>query len=370
MNFEFDDSQKLLRESIARFVEREYDPETRREKINAGLANSPEVWKTFAEQGWLIATLDEDLGGLGDDPINILAVAEEFGKGLITEAYCETVILGLGALQRSNLSDKDKLIEEVITGELHLTVAFQEGQFANGSFGERTAATRSGDGYTLNGFKGVVTNAPDAGKVLVVADFEGDRSLFLVDIDASGVDVVEYPTIDGRKAADITFSNTPVLARVDEGNPDLLEHVELDYLLWLGSEQVGAMQRAHELTLQYARERKQFGVAIGSFQVIQHYLVDMLTKVEQSRSMMYMAGMKRSASLEEARKAVYALKAYVSQAAQMVCEQAVQIHGGMGVTDEMPISHYMKRITAVNAVAGDSSFYRRQFARLSQKATS
>jgi alkylation response protein AidB-like acyl-CoA dehydrogenase len=369
MDFKFSDEQTQLRDALARFIRKDYSFDKRREILRSTAGYSPDVWQQFAEMGLTAIGVPEEYGGLGGSPFDTYVVMEEFGHGLVVEPYLSTIVIGAGLILRAGSgTQKTDLLPKVAAGELLLTLAHFEPESRYELNNVATLAKKTGDGYVLNGAKSVVLDGGAADKLIVSARTSGQPadaggvSLFLVDRGAAGVSLHDYPTQDGHHAAEVTLRNLrlradALLGREGEALP-LIEHA-LDFgIAALCAEAVGSMTALIDATLSYIKTRKQFGVPIGTFQVLQHRMADMLIQREQARSMSYLAAAKvQSADAHERRRDLSAAKAVVGEAARFVGQQAVQLHGGIGVTDELAVSHYFKRLTMINATFGDADHH-------------
>jgi len=314
--------------------------------------------------------LPEAHGGLGGNAVDTMVVMEVFGRGLVVEPYLATAVLGAGLVAEAG-SDAQQaaLLPKVAGGELLLAFAHDEPGTRYELNHVATSAKKPGDAYVLNGAKTVVLHGAQADTLIVSARTSGGErddkgiSLFLVDRKAAGVAVRDYPTHDGQRAADITLRNARgELLGKDGQATGPIEHARARAIAALCAEAVGNMAALVEITLAYIKTRKQFGVPIGSFQVLQHRMADMLMYVEQARSMMYLAANRAdSTDVAERRRAIAAAKTLVGQAGRFVGQQAVQLHGGIGVTDEVNVSHYFKRLTLINATFGDADHHLGQF---------
>jgi alkylation response protein AidB-like acyl-CoA dehydrogenase len=377
MNFSFTEEQDLYRETVSRFVQDRYGFEQRQDIVHSDLGMSKENWSLFAELGLLAVPFADEFGGLGGSAIDTMVVMEEFGRGMVVEPYFETVILSGGLLSVGGTpSQKQEFIPKVISGELILATAFAESQSRFNLADIKTTAIREGDGFVLNGEKIVVWAGPWADYLLVTARTSGDQfdengiSLFMVDKNSDGLIANDYPTLDGGRASDVVLDNVKVSSDALIGVLDdalvLIEEVFDRARAALCAEAVGAMKALRETTLEYAKDRKQFGVPIGSFQVIQHRLVDMLIACEEAVSVTYMATLRLAESPSERQKAVSAAKAKVGRVARSVGQESVQIHGAMGMTDELNVGHYFKRLTMIDVSLGNVDYHTRRFAELTQ----
>lgn len=374
MDFNFTEEQSMLRDTVASYLADHYDFEKRRAAVAAD-GWRPAVWKAFAEElGILGAPFSEDLGGLGGGPIENMIVMEEMGKALVVEPYLGTVVIGGGFLKHSGHAQAGELIGQIIAGEATFAFAQAEAQGRYNLAAVTTSAKKDGDGWVLNGRKAVVVGAPFASHLIVTARTAGGPrdaqgvSVFLVEKNAAGVSTRDYPTVDGGRASDIEFENVRLPAEsligpADHGLP-LIEKVVDEAIAATCGEACGVLRKLHEGTLEYTRQRKQFGAPLSSFQVLQHRMVDMFIGVEQAISMTYMANIKVRDDAERA-KAVSAAKVQIGKACKFVGEQAIQLHGGMGMTEEMAIGHYFKRSTLIQGLFGSTDHHLARYEALS-----
>jgi len=377
MDFSFTEEQSMLRDTVASYLQDKYDFETRR-KITASEAGwRPDYWKAFAEElGILGAPFSEDLGGLGGGATENMIVLEEFGKALVVEPYLGTVVIGGGFLKHSGYAGASDLIGKIIGGELITAFAYAEPQGRYTWSDLKTTAKKDGSGYVLNGHKAVVVGAPWATHLIVTARTGGGQrdaggvSVFIVDKNAKGVVTRNYPTVDGQRASEVFFENVSVGADALIGGEGaglpLVEKVMDEATVALCAEAVGVLRKLHEGTLEYTKQRKQFGQPIATFQVLQHRMVDMFIQVEQAVSMTYMATIKvDDESADERAKATSAAKVQIGRACKFVGQNAIQLHGGMGMTDEMAIGHYFKRATMIEAQFGNTDHHLARYETLS-----
>ena len=374
MNFSFTDEQNLLRESVEKLVAAEVPFEVRRGLAAGGAGFSRELWRKFAELGWLGLGIPEDAGGVGGGPVETAIVMEGLGAGLAVEPYLATVVMGAELLKRSGAGQSDRLAR-LAAGELQAAFAFAERQSRYELANVETRAEPEGGGYRLTGAKSVVFNAPAADVIAVSARTGGgprDRdglTVFALDASAPGLDVREYRTMDGLRAGEVALDGVragpgDVLGRPGEGF-GVVEGAVAAGIVGVCAEAAGIMARMHRDTVEYLRGREQFGAALASFQALQHRLVDMFMACELSRSMAYMAAVRLGdpeTEGTELRRAVAAAKAQIGRAGRFVGENAIQLHGGMGMTDEMPISHYFKRLILIDSQFGDSDHHLRELA--------
>jgi alkylation response protein AidB-like acyl-CoA dehydrogenase len=365
MDFNYTDEQIALQDTLQRYIAKEYGFEQRRALAASADGFSRKHWRAFAEIGLLGLPMPEDVGGLNGTGVDTMIVMQAFGRGLVLEPYLATVILA-GSLiaDAGHEEQREKLLPAIAQGELLMALAHYEPGARYALNHVATTATSDGHGWRLDGHKAVVLSAPAAERLIVSARTSGAThdeagiSVFLVDRIAPGVTLRPYATQDGGRAAEIELKDVHVGADALIGLKDGgLSHIEraIDHgNAALVAEAVGIMTALNETTLEYLKTRKQFGVPIGKFQALQHRMADMVIATEQARSMALLAAVKVDASdATERRRAVAAAKAYVGLAARTVGQQAVQLHGGMGVTDELMAPHYFKRLTMINATFGD-----------------
>jgi alkylation response protein AidB-like acyl-CoA dehydrogenase len=379
MDFSFTEEQSMLRDTVASYLADHYDFDKRRAAIKSAAGWRPEVWKAFAEElGILGASFPEEIGGLDGGPTENMVVMEEFGKALVVEPYLPTVVIGGGFLKHANPPGTAELIGKIIAGEAIIAFAYAEPQGRYNLANLVTVARKDGEGHVINGHKAVVIGAPWATHLIVTARTGGgqrDRegiSVFLVDKSAPGVVTRDYPTVDGRRASEVFFENVRVgpeaLIGPEGAALPLIEQVVDEAIAATCAEACGVLRRAHESTLEYTKQRKQFGVPIASFQVLQHRMVDMFINVEQAVSMTYMAHIKLSEPADERAKAISAAKVQIGRACRFVGQNAIQLHGGMGMTDEMAVGHYFKRATIIEGEFGSVDHHLKRYETLSLDA--
>jgi pimeloyl-CoA dehydrogenase small subunit len=375
MDFSFTEEQTLLRNSVQKFVQNDYTFDNRRTIAKSDTGWNRKNWSTFAELGLLGAPFAEEHGGLGGGPIETMIIMEEFGRGLVIEPYLGTVVLGGGFLRHGGTkAQKEKLIPELIEGKRVFAFAFAEPQ-GRYNFADLTVtAKKAGAGYTLNGHKAVVIGAPWADTLVVTARTAGAQrdekgvSVFLVDKKTKGVSTRDYPTVDGLRASEVTFENVALgadaLVGVADNGLKLIEQVTDEGIAALSAEAIGGMKVLNDATVEYCKTRKQFGVPIGKFQVLQHRMVDMFMNYEQSVSITYMVTLKLNESETERKKAASAAKVQIGKAGRFIGQNAVQLHGGMGMTDELNIGHYFKRLTMIDTMFGNTDHHLKRYASL------
>ena len=376
MDFDLSDDQRQIKDSVDRMLADAYaDLKTKAAAQQEPLGFSKTIWQQYADQGLLGIPFAEADGGLGAGPQETMLVMEAIGRNAAIEPYLSTVVLGGGVLRHAGTAaQKAALIPDVIAGTRRLALAQQERQSRFDLADVSTKARAEGSGYVIDGEKMVVLGGDSADTLIVVARISGNRrdrsglGLFLVGGTAAGVKRHGYVTQDGQRAADITFTDVKVGAEdiiVGKSGDALavLERVVDEAIAAISAEAVGAMAALHELTVDYVKTRKQFGVAIGSFQVIQHKCVDMFTALEQARSMAYLATMMASEDdAAERRRSISAAKVQIGKSARFVGETAIQCHGGIGMTMEYKAGHYFKRLTMIEMAFGNTDHHLRQLA--------
>jgi alkylation response protein AidB-like acyl-CoA dehydrogenase len=372
LDFSLSDEQKLLQDSVAKFVKSSYDFDRRRKIVALKNSFDPVIWQQFADLGWLVLPFAEADYGLGGSLIDTMVMMEEFGKGLVVEPYVATIVLGGGFLRRASVEQKQKYLGNLISGKLQLALAIDEYEQTSDLRQTNLPARPEGSGYVLQGRKSCVINGNKADLLVVlartggIAGDEAGLSLFLVDRQTPGVTVRPHRTVDGQQAAEVNFDQVLVgadraLGGINQAHA-LAQTVITEGILALGAEAVGALSVLLYSTVEYTRTRKQFGVAIGSFQVLQHRMTDMFMAYEQTRSLLLAATLKVHEGHADAMQAVHALKAQIGRGGRLIAQEAIQLHGGMGMTDELAIGHYFKRITAIDALFGHADQHIRAYA--------
>ena len=369
MDFDLTEEQRLLQESVGKLIADEYDFEKRKAYAKEPVGYSSERWAHYAELGLLGLPFPEHLGGSGGTPVETMIVTEAFGRGLVLEPYLATVILAGGLLRLAGSpAQQQELIPAIATGKLRLAFAYAERQSRYDLADIAVTARAVGGGFVLTGQKGVVLHGDSADRLIVSARTAGGQreaegvSLFLVDPRAEGVSVQGYPTVDGLRAAEISFRDVKLGADTLVGTKDhalpVISRVTDGAIAALAAEAVGAMTAMHELTVEYLKTRRQFGVPIGSFQALQHRAVDMLVALEQARSMAYLATMMADAEdAAERRRMISAAKVQIGRSARFVGQQAIQLHGGIGMTMEYRVGHYFKRASMIDTLFGDADHH-------------
>lgn len=369
MDFALTDEQRLLQHSVERLFADHYAFEARKRYGQEPGGFSRALWARYAELGLLGLPFDEADGGSAGGPVETMIVMEQIGRALALEPYLATVVLGGGLLRLGGSEAmRAELVPQIASGDLILAFAHAERQSRYDLADVAARARRDGAGFVIDGAKSLVLHGDSAQKFIVSARLAGgqnDRAgigLFLVDATADGVSTRGYPTVDGQRAAEVTFSGVRVPAAAAIGEPGaafpLIERIGDLTIAALAAEAVGAMAAMHETTVDYMKTRKQFGVTIGSFQALQHRAADMLIALEQARSMAMLATMMAAEdNVRERRQAVSAAKVQIGRSGRIVGQGAVQIHGGIGMTMETKVGHYFKRLTTIDTLFGDADHH-------------
>ena len=372
MNFDFTEEQVMLRDSVARFIQDGYDFDTRQRIAGSDEGMSRDNWQTFAELGWLSIPFAEEHGGFGGNAVDTMVVMEQLGRGLVLEPYLATVVLFGGLLQRGGTAAQQaQYLPQIIEGQCLGAFAYLERQSRFELADVKTTATAKDGGYQLDGEKVVVFNGANADQLIVSARTSGSQSdeagisLFLVPADAPGIERVDYRLMDGQRVANIVMQGVQVPAEALVGELDqaypLMQAVVLEANVALAAEALGIMEQLNAKTVEYTKTRKQFGVAIGSFQALQHRMVDTFMAYEQTKSLLYRAVCAMTDDEEDAVTAVHALKVLLDRASKLVFGEAIQLHGGMGLTDELDIGHFAKRLMMINTTFGNGDYHQAQF---------
>jgi pimeloyl-CoA dehydrogenase small subunit len=375
MDFDLSEEQRLLKESLDRLIGDRYAFEQRKSYAQGPEGWSRELWAQFAEFGLLGLPFEERHGGSAGGPVETMIAMEAFGRALVLEPFLATVVLGGGFLRHGGSADqRADIIPQIADGSLTFAFAHTERQSRYDLYDIETRAVRDGTGWVIDGEKGVVVHGDAADKLIVTARVGGGRrdrdgiAAFIVDGKAAGVSRRGYPTQDGLRAAEITLANVRVGPEGVVGEPGsalpIIERVVDEGIAALCAEAVGAMAVMHELTVEYLKTRRQFGREIGSFQILQHRAVDMLIALEQARSMaMFATMMAAEEDAAERRNAVSAAKVQIGRSGKFIGQQAIQLHGGIGMTMEYSVGHYFKRVTMIDTMFGDADHHLRQLAR-------
>lgn len=377
MDFSISDEQAMLADSVARFIDSDYDFETRQRFAASELGFSAGVWQTFAELGWTAVVFDEADGGFGGGPVELMLMMQQFGRGLLVEPFLANVVLAGGVLRATaDAAQKERWLAPLIEGRLQAALAFAEPQGRFDVADIATSATADGDGYLIDGSKEFVLNGGSAELLIVPARTGGAQSarqgisLFALPATAEGITRTAYRTVDGQQAARVAFAGVragpdSLLGEAGTGYT-VLQSVIDDATFAICAEAVGIMRTMHDKTVEYSRSRSQFGVPIGTFQALQHRMVDTLMACEQSHSLLLWAAMLAAAGDSRSASAISAVKYQVGTAGQQVAREAVQIHGGMGVTWELDIAHFFKRMTAIDITFGNADFHLDRYLALSR----
>jgi hypothetical protein len=377
MDFNFTDEQQLLADTVRRFARESYSFEARREILRSGDGWSREVWSELANLGLTALNVPEQYGGLGAGPVETMLVMNALGEALVLEPFLASAVLTPALL--ASLKDEKasaELLPDIASGERIVVLAHQEPTSRGDLQQVTTRAEKSGDEFILDGHKAVIAHAPTADELLVTARTSGKHgdaegiSIFRVDPRAAGVTLKSYRAMDGQPTGDVILKQVRVSSNARIGTPDTaFEAIESAHHIAssaLCAEAVGIMKAVIATTVEYTRSRKQFGQPIAKFQVLQHRMADMFIQGEQATSMSYLAAIKCvDADINERRRALAAAKVVIGQAGRFIAQQAVQLHGGMGMTDEMMVSHYFKRLTAIDLTWGDSDHHLARFAAMS-----
>ena len=376
MDFELSEEQRLLKQSVERLLADRYGFEQRTAYMKEPGGFSRALWKQYADLGLLALPFAEEDGGIGGGAVEIMIVMEALGRALVLEPYLATVVLAGGVLRHAGSKEqRARLVPKIADGSLILALAHAERQSRYDLADVATSAKRDGAGYVLDGGKGLVLHGDGADQFVVSARVAGkprDRDgigLFLVDAKAKGVAIRGYQTIDGLRAAEVTLSGVKVGADGVIGEPGkalaVIERVVDEGMAALCAEAVGAMEVMHEATVDYLKTRRQFGVPIGNFQVLQHAAVDMLMATEQARSMAMLATMMAAEpNAVERHKSIAAAKVQIGRSGRFVGKTATQLHGGIGMTMEYKVGHYFKRVTAIDVLFGDADHHLAAIARM------
>ena len=372
MNFELSEEQKMIQQSVERFVQENYDLPKRVEISSKDPGYSKDYWGSMAELGWLGLPFNEEDGGFGGNQIDTLVIMEQFGKGLVLEPFLANVVLGGGAIQMGGSEElKKEILPSLIEGTKQVTLAYAEQQSRFDLEDVATSARLDGDKYIINGQKSMVLNAESADHLVIVTRTSGGQvdeegiTLFLVDSDTKGLEKQNFPTVDGLRASEITLENVEVgieriIADIDKGF-EILKAVSNNGILALCAEAVGAMEILYKDTVEYTQQREQFDHPLSDFQVLQHRMVDMFMEYEQCKSLLFRATMETIQDPEMAQKTIHALKHLIGKSGIFVGENAVQLHGGMGVTEELRIGHFFKRLLVIDSQFGNADFHLDKF---------
>jgi len=375
MDFELSEEQRLLKDSVERLLGDRYDFEARHRFMQSADGFSRDLWKQYAELGLLALPFAEEHGGVGGGPVETMIVLEALGRALALEPYLATVVLSGGLLRHAgSATQRNDILPKIADGSLMLAFAHAERQSRFDLANVETEAKKDGAGWRIGGKKTLILHGNSADKLIVSARVSGTRTdkdglaLFLIDVKADGLSRRGYETVDGLRAAEVTLEGVKVGVDAVVGEPGkafpVIERVVHEAIAALAAEAVGAMTAMHEMTVDYLRQRKQFGVAIGSFQVLQHKAVDMLVAIEQARSMMFYGTMMAVEEDADARrKAMSAVKAQIGNSGRTVGQIGTQLHGGIGMTMEYKGGHYFKRLAIIDTMFGTADHHLKSLAR-------
>lgn len=376
MDFSLTEEQTMLADSVSRFIANDYDFDRRMKIAESNEDFSQELWQTYAELGWTAMLFSEEDGGLGGGPIELMLMMEQFGRGLVVEPFLANIVLAGGVLRRAgSKQQKTGWLSEIIAGTLQAALSFSEPQARFDIFDIATTATRDGDSFVLNGQKSYVINGGSAELIIVPARTSGEQAdtsgitLFAISADVGGLTRKSYKCVDAHAAAeikldDVRVSAASIIGVVDEGYATLQAVID-EATLAVCAEALGIMRAMHDKTVDYSKNRMQFGVPIGSFQALQHRMVDTLVACEQTQSLLLWTALLNIEGSADARAAISALKYQIGTAGRLVAQEAVQIHGGMGVTWELDIAHYFKRMSAIEVLFGNADYHLDRFVDLS-----
>ena len=362
MNLNYNEEQTMLREQIQKFSESEYDFYKREDIVKSSNDFDPNVWKLFADQGWLSMPFSEDSGGLGFGAIELSILFEEFGKALVIEPYLATVVLSGTLIDKSSYSNKKDIIDKICQGEKHISLAYAE---VDKSYDYLTPNTSLDSNNILNGAKTLVLNASNADNLIVTCKKDNELNLVIMDSSIDGISINSYSTIDGQSCSEISFENVKldasnILSSGDEAESLIKETINLATLC-ISAEAVGLMESCYHKTLEYTKGREQFGQPISNFQVLQHRMVDMFIESELAKSLLIKAMLEVNNGSDEMYKHVSALKSYIGKSGKLSAKEAVQLHGGMGVSEELMIGHYLKKMISIDALFGNADYHLKTF---------
>jgi alkylation response protein AidB-like acyl-CoA dehydrogenase len=375
MDFSLSEEQQMLQSSVSKFISQDYDWDSRQAVVKSDAPFNAAHWQLFAELGWLTVPFSEEDGGLGGSAVDLIVVMEELGKGLLIEPFLANTVMAGGVIAATAADEqKESLLGAVMDGSVQLAFAYAETQSRYNLANVECRATAQGEQYVVSGHKAVVLNGGAADKLVVAVRTAGDTmdrdgiSLLLIDADSAGIKRRAYTTVDGQNAADIWFDAVSVPAGNLLGEAGsaitVIESVIDRAALAVCAEAVGAMEVALNKTVEYTKIRKQFNVTLSTFQALQHRMARMFMETQQAKSILVMAAMEMDRLDGTAPKALSAAKARIGKAARLVGQEAVQIHGGIGVTDELDLGHYFKRLTTIQFLFGSTDFHTERFASL------
>ncbi|WP_201782921.1 acyl-CoA dehydrogenase family protein [Sphingopyxis macrogoltabida] len=368
MDFTFTDDQRQLRDALRGYLARNNGFSGRTASARSALGWNESLWRGLADDLGILGVLVADAaGGAGGDAVDMMVVMEELGANLLVEPYLETAVIGASALGAAG--GREAELKAIASGSMRVAFAWAEAETRFDRMPYDSIASRTATGWRLDGAKAVVIAAPIATHFLVTARAEDGPALFLVKADTAGISLTAFPTIDGRRAADMSFDAVaiPERALVARG-AEAIERLCDVATAMLGAEALGVMRVMLDDTIAFTRERRQFGQAIATFQVLQHRMVDMYMQLELATSAVYRAVLSLDAAPAERARAVSAMKVTVAGACRFIGQNAIQLHGGMGMTDEVAVTHYFRRATVIESEFGSADWHRRRFASLSRAA--
>lgn len=372
MDLAYTAEQNMLEESIAKFLSSEYDLDSRKALANSDLGYSEEHWQTFASLGWLALPIEEAYGGIGGDLVDTMILCESLGKGLVVEPILPSLVLFGGAITLAGSeSTKQSLLPALADGSIKGSIAYLEAGAPSDFNHVETIAEQDGDHYVLTGHKSVVFNAASADHLIVsartsggVKDLQG-ISLFLIPAEAKGLSRKDYPTVDGLRASEVhldrvSIPNANLLGDIDEG-AETLQQVINRGILAISAEAVGAMEVLYTSTIEYTKQREQFDHPLADFQVVKHRLTEMFIEYNLAKSLCMKATMLLNQASEDAQRHIHALKFLIGKSSRFVGQNAVQLHGGMGMTEDLAIAHYFKRLMVIDAMFGNANIHLEAF---------
>lgn len=367
MDFELTDEQKMLEDTVSRFVAEAYDFQKREHALKSSEGWSREAYAGLAEMGLLALPFAEEDGGFGGSGVEMMIVMEAIGRGLMVEPYFSTVVLAGGVLRHgASVEQRAAIVPGLIVGERLMALAHSERGLARHTLDARTSATRGANGWTIEGEKIAVLHGPSADTLIVSARTEKGVSLFLVDAAVSGISLDSARGYDGIPLATIRFSGVTVpddaLIGAEGQGEAILERAFEEATAALVAEGVGVMAATLDATVDYLKTRQQFGVAIGSFQALQHRAVEMLMQLELSRSMSVLAALSTEIEPDQRSRNISAAKAQIGKSGRIIGQEAVQMHGAIGITSEYKVGHAFKRLTAIDVLLGDRDWHLLQLA--------
>ena len=376
MNLAYTETQEMLRDTLARFLADTYDFETRKKMLASPEGRDPGIWKALSsELGLTCAPFAEAHGGMGGGALENMIMMEELGKVIAIEPWLQTVVIGGGALKAAGGALADAVIPQIISGDCVIAFAYAEPQGRYNLADIATSAKADGGGYVLNGHKAVVYAAPWATHLLVTARTGGSRreragvELFLIDAKSAGITRRDYPTVDGFQASEVYFENVAIPGdALLAGGIDLIERVVDEGTMAACAEATGIARTMVKQTVEYTQQRKQFGLPISKFQVLQHRMSDMFCEAEQIASMALMGTLKLDEPADQRKAAVSMAKAKVGRGLNFVGQNAIQTHGGIGITVELGVGHYFKRGTMIERQFGSVDYHLERYEALTLPA--